>query len=1013
MKTRLIILCLAFLPIILLAQENTPLTCSDGIDNDGDGDIDCMDDDCINLTNNGCDICSDGLSFADVLIEYIPGCTLVDPDPSGAIGANDWSGLFSDEPQFVFLGDNGILKLGFTNNVLTNSGNSQEDLWVFEIGVTEPMKLALRPADVYTDTQLQLSPGINDVNMDGYYEFGAISGSTSGFDIDDFMPGYFAGELKFDAIEITDMTTLGCNGSTPGADIDAVCALSSLEVDCAGTPNGTAIYDNCGNCLEPNDPLFNQSCDECIETPLILTGQNQVGSPDNLWEITDVFSISSNEIPVLALPTPDDLSMVWNPAVVIAPCASTWVDPLTLPSPINQANWIAHPDDQGCLTGTTGYAHYYYRTRFSLPCNCGGDAITADSSYRIAIDLYADNVVLAVYVNGELQDVPALPGGNFMPGGQAQVELNGPWQPNENTITFLVRNNPGGPINPQGFLAALSSDADSDNDGVNDHLDLCMCDGFSIIDTSFAFLNSCNPLDTGIVTNAFLTEYGCDSIVVMETSYLPIDTSFVFTSTCDIGQEGTFCILETTPEGCDSLVCQVINLIPPVDTTFLISTTCDINLAGTFCQVETTSQGCDSIICEVITLIPPIDTTFLVSTTCDINLAGTFCQVETTLEGCDSVVCQVINLIPPVDTTFLISTTCDPVSPGLVCQNLTTVNGCDSTVCNNIVSVASDTTYLIDISCNPSQSDTAYQILSGHLGCDSVIVTFWEFESLDTIFLPDLSGCEGVPVTVFDTEIGVDTFLCTNNVTDLSCDSITCVQVYFSPADTVFLPDINLCEGESAIVFGDVVNTTGQYCEFNTSVLGCDSLTCQEVEVLALPVAEVNLPQSTITIDEQVNLEIDIIQGSIAEIIWFPEVNLDCNNCLSVTASPNETTNYQVTLIDDFSCSITLSVQIEVEDDAERLFIPNAFSPNGDGINDRFTFFANEKIERISTLQIFDRWGSNVFVGNDLEPGNLSTGWDGMHRGKEANPGVYVFFAELLLANGETELVEGEVVLIR
>ncbi len=268
----------------LAAQENTSLTCGDGIDNDGDGLIDCMDDDCAQLDNDGCEICSDGLSFADVLIEYISGCPNADPEPEGAIGVSDYFGGSSDPYEMVFLGQGGILKLGFTNNLLSNSGDDQQDLWVFEVGpLVESSNLALRPYDAYTESELTLN-GLGDINGDGFYEFGNISGSTSGLDIDQYMPGYTAGQLKFDAVEIQDVDDGSCGGSTPGADIDAVCALFSIDNDCGGNSNGGLVLDDCGECLDPDDPNFNQSCADCNGTPngtFVLDGCNECLDPED------------------------------------------------------------------------------------------------------------------------------------------------------------------------------------------------------------------------------------------------------------------------------------------------------------------------------------------------------------------------------------------------------------------------------------------------------------------------------------------------------------------------------------------------------------------------------------------------------------------------------------------------------------------------------------------------------------------------------------------------------------
>ncbi len=212
------------------SQENNSLTCSDGIDNDNDTLVDCDDPDCQNLGNDGCAICNEGITFADLLIEYESGCTLADANPEGALGVSDYPGGNNDIPEFVFLGQGGFIKLGFTNNILTNSGDSNFDVYVFEVGaVVEATTLELRPADIFTQTELN-SLNIPDMDEDGFYEFGSIGGSTSGFDIDNVMSGYDQQALKFDAIKIMDVVDGSCSGDSPGADIDAVCALSSLTL---------------------------------------------------------------------------------------------------------------------------------------------------------------------------------------------------------------------------------------------------------------------------------------------------------------------------------------------------------------------------------------------------------------------------------------------------------------------------------------------------------------------------------------------------------------------------------------------------------------------------------------------------------------------------------------------------------------------------------------------------------------------------------------------------------------
>lgn len=255
---------LLYLSSLFAQLEQGASACADGIDNDGDGLIDCEDSDCSGPQVSGCDICPDGISYADVVIQYISGCPVPDPEPEGALGVGDWVGTGIDGPEIVYLGQGGSIKLGFTNNVLTNSGSAAPDIFVFEVGpLVEASNIGLRPEDAATEVEL-IANGVPDIDGDGFFEFGTISGNTASIDIDAVIPGYAGGALRFNAVEIVDVDDSPCSGGTPGADIDAVCALTSLPApDCEGIQGGTAVIDNCGDCLQPNDPAFNLACGDC------------------------------------------------------------------------------------------------------------------------------------------------------------------------------------------------------------------------------------------------------------------------------------------------------------------------------------------------------------------------------------------------------------------------------------------------------------------------------------------------------------------------------------------------------------------------------------------------------------------------------------------------------------------------------------------------------------------------------------------------------------------------------
>jgi hypothetical protein len=236
----------------IIAQESDPLTCADGLDNDMDGFIDCEDPDCQNLPNNGCNICfDDATSFADTVIAYLPECLNNEyTDSSQALGVSNFDNL----SDMVSLGEGGYIILGFTDNLLTNTGNNDPDIYVFEVGpLIEATEVSLRP--INEDTEQELSnAGITDLDEDGFYEFGTIQGSTSSIDIDSFVPMLGAGSLLFDAILIKDVQG-DCSGASPGADIDAVCALSSVDtiissVDASHFRQLSSVwYDSINNCL--------------------------------------------------------------------------------------------------------------------------------------------------------------------------------------------------------------------------------------------------------------------------------------------------------------------------------------------------------------------------------------------------------------------------------------------------------------------------------------------------------------------------------------------------------------------------------------------------------------------------------------------------------------------------------------------------------------------------------------------------------------------------------------------
>ncbi len=146
---------------------------------------------------------------------------------------------------------------------------------------------------------------------------------------------------------------------------------------------------------------------------------------------------------------------------------------------------------------------------------------------------------------------------------------------------------------------------------------------------------------------------------------------------------------------------------------------------------------------------------------------------------------------------------------------------------------------------------------------------------------------------------------------------------------------------------------------------------------------------------------------------WVQDTSLIFNNfSYNPVAQPSTTTTYNVSVTDPNGCSISdaITVRVNVERD---VFIPNIFSPNFDGNNDVFTVFGGIGVARVSTMQVFDRWGAKVHETSNFSPNSSEFGWDGKHKGNAAAQGVYVYYVEVEFVDGTTDTYRGDVTIVR
>ena len=157
----------------------------------------------------------------------------------------------------------------------------------------------------------------------------------------------------------------------------------------------------------------------------------------------------------------------------------------------------------------------------------------------------------------------------------------------------------------------------------------------------------------------------------------------------------------------------------------------------------------------------------------------------------------------------------------------------------------------------------------------------------------------------------------------------------------------------------------------------------------------------------------DLDWTDVSSISWTPASSLSCNDCREPIASPAEDTEYYITLSDKNGCvrsdSIWVRLKLVKGYDAPNIIIPGSISGNS-----HFTIYpVLGSIESILSLRIFDRWGSMVFATNDIPAGQSLLGWDGTRAGKNLQPDVYVWVAEIMYLDKTKEIAKGDVTIIK
>jgi gliding motility-associated-like protein len=200
-------------------------------------------------------------------------------------------------------------------------------------------------------------------------------------------------------------------------------------------------------------------------------------------------------------------------------------------------------------------------------------------------------------------------------------------------------------------------------------------------------------------------------------------------------------------------------------------------------------------------------------------------------------------------------------------------------------------------------------------------------------------------------------------------------------------------------------------------VIGYDDYNCfsyrdsVEIAVGQYPVVTIDPipPLSTGTIYP---ITSNITNGPIRTFQWRPPTYLDCDDCETPKATIKRDICYSLEAENIYGCAGSDTICIKAFCENVQTFIPNAFTPDRDGINDIFMVRA-KGINTVKSFKIYNRWGQIVFERSNFPPNNPAYGWDGKIKGTIATADVFAYTAEVLCENNVSYVYKGNVTLIR
>jgi gliding motility-associated-like protein len=593
---------------------------------------------------------------------------------------------------------------------------------------------------------------------------------------------------------------------------------------------------------------------------------------------------------------------------------------------------------------------------------------------------------------------------------------------------------------------------------------------FRVPDTTRLTQITCDPANNNMVTRLPLrNRFGCDSLVLTTFRFDPrqIDTTRLRSLTCDPAQVANPRVVRINrPNRCDSVVVTTFTLARR-DSIVLRRPTCKPGEVGTFRDRFQNQFGCDSIVVRINIFEPRlIDTVRVRAATCDSTLVGVTSRILQGSDGCDSVVVTTTSFnpinCPPVLRVTDDSTRCASGTTGTLRVNViggpppyqyswnsNTGNSGNGQSATNPVQIANlpPGTYTVavttavgqintaigrvrapvpisirlfnprpagttDLRCNGDATGNIRAAVSG--GNPGYTLRWSTGATADSI-----SQLLGGTYTVTVTDQNNCTEVASRRITEpLPLDPGISIQPFvcgIEAIDAVLQPRGGQRPYSVTVNGNPQTNLRPSLTPGDNRVSVIDSRGCRRdtvvfiktpvVPVVVLPPDTIIRPGTSLVVQAQTNLQ------GWTRLEWKPNAILT-GRTLQQSFTPEQTISVIVTLTDSAGCAVRDTMLVVVQNKVN-LYLPNIFTPDGDGINDRFEVGADRTVSKLNKVAIFTRWGDMVYLLD--EPTDVAdwAGWDGSAHGRPAPPGVYVYYFSVLMSNGETVLIEGDVTLMR